>query len=221
MYLEIIAKRLKMQKYKIPNENGDLRRYALWKNLKYLLGYVIYIGVMAAAFLFFLARRHENAPELNWWVYPVYTVAVFVSGWFIFCMNRFVSDKSFCGKIVSIDFNRDFGRGINRQASFSIDDHTYIVIKAVDGKGKKRRIKVPLFEDGFDGYYGEGMTVVKYRGLNYPLVLESEESGVHMCAVCGVRTYYKEGKSVCGESEPERVEGIMICRSCRHTLIEK
>ncbi len=210
-----------MRKYKIPKENGDIKRYALWKNLKYILGYILYIGVMAAAFLFFLNGRHENLPEIGWWVHPVFTAAVLISGWFIFCMSRFVCDRSFSGKIVSMTLSRDFGRGLNRQAGFSIDDHTYLKIKAVNEKGKKRKVKVTLFDDGFGGYYGEGKTLIKYRGLNYPICLESEEEGNHICAVCGVRTFYKEGRMIHGEAEPKRIGDLIVCRSCGHTLIGK
>lgn len=210
-----------MQKYKIPKENADLKRYALWKNLKYLLGYLAYIVILIAAFMYFLNGRHENAPEIHWWIHLIYTAAVFVSGWFIFFMNRFLFDRSFTGKISTIAFNRDFGRGLDRQAGLSIDDHTYLKVSVIDNKGKKRRLRITLFEDGFDGYYTEGMTLVKFRGLNYPLSIESEEKGMHICSVCGVRTYYKEGKMIHGEAEPKRVDGLMVCRSCGHTLIGK
>ena len=69
-----------MQKNKIPRENADLCRYAVWKNLKYLLGYVLYIATLVAGFLFFLNGRHENAEPLRWWVYVLYPAAVLVSG---------------------------------------------------------------------------------------------------------------------------------------------
>ena len=210
-----------MRKNQIPRENRDLRRYAVWKNLKYLLGYLAYIASLAFGFAFYLNGRHENAEPLAWWVYYLYPAAVLVSGWFIFCMNRFVSDVSFTGKIVSMDFKRDFDRGIDRRAGFSLDDHTYVRIAAIDEKGKKRKTRVTLFDDGFDCYYREGATLIKTRGLNYPIVPESENEGNHICAVCGVRTYYKEGKMIHGEAEPRRIGDIIICRSCGHTLIGK
>lgn len=210
-----------MQKNKIPRENRDLSRYAAWKNLKYLLGYLAYIAFLVFGFVFYLNGRHENAEPLHPCVYVLYPAAVLLSGWFIFCMNRFVSDRRFVGKIVSMTFKRDFDRGINRRAGFSLDDHTYVRVTAVNEKGKKRKILVPLFEDGFDGYYREGGTIVKYRGLNYPICLESEEEGNHICAVCGVRTFYKEEKMIHGEAELKRDGDKIICSSCGHTLINK
>ena len=208
-----------MHKCKIPKANRDLRRYALWKNLKYILGYTAYIAFMAAAFWFFLEGRHENLGPLRWWVYPVFVGAVLVSGWFIFCMSRFVSDRSFKGRIVSMTFKRDFDRGLNRQAGFSVDDHTYVKFTVVDEKGRRHRTKVMLFDDGYDGYFREGRTLIKYRGLNYPLCPQAEEEGVHLCSVCGVRTYYKEGRMKDGEMRPEMLGDLIVCRSCGHTLM--
>ena len=208
-----------MQKNKIPCKNRDLHRYALWKNLKCWIGYAIYIAIMSAAFLFFLERRYEDAEPLHWCVYVIYPTLVLVSGWFIFNITRFICDRSFSGEIVSMAFVRKFGRGINRQAKFSLDDHTFVRISVRDAKGRRRRTTAPLFDDGYDGYYKEGMTLVKYRGLNYPICLESEADGAHLCAVCGVRTYYKDGKIKDGESQPKMIDGLLICRSCGHTLI--
>ena len=208
-----------MQKYKIPDKNKDLRRYAVWRDLKYLLGFLTYVAVMAAAFIFFLARRNEDLKPLHWCVYIIYPAAVLGSGWFIFRMTRFFRDKSFSGEIASMSFSRDFGRGINREARFSIDYHTYRTIVVKDGRGKRRRVKVTLFDDGYDGYFEEGKTLLNYRGLNYPICPESEAEGAHICTVCGVRTYYKEGKMKDGEPIPETARGVMICRACGYTLI--
>ena len=209
-----------MQKYRIPDKNTDLRKYAVWRNLKYLLGFVVYVAIMAAAFIFFLQGRNEDLKPLHWCVYIIYPVAVLVSGWFIFRMTRFFFDRSFSGEIVAMSFSRDFGRGINRQARFSLDYHTYRTISVRDSKGKKRKVKVTLFDDGYDGYFCEGRTLIKYRGLNYPICPESEGDGAHICTVCGVRTYYKEGKMKDGESTPTIIDGVMICRACGHTLID-
>ena len=136
-------------------------------------------------------------------------------------MNRFVSDISFTGKIVSMSFTRNFDRGLSRNASTKIDEHTYLKMTCVDDSGKRRKIKVMLFADGYDGYFGEGKTIVKYKGLNYPICPESEAEGTHLCAVCGVRTYYKDGRIIHGEAQPRMIGDLIICRSCNHTLIGK
>lgn len=210
-----------MKKYTIPKGNTDLRKYALWRNLWRLLGYIGYIVLLAVAFAFFVLGRHEDAEPLKWWVYPLYAAVVLVSGWFIFNMTRFCRDRTVCGVVADMSFERNFDRGLNRKAGFSIDDHTYVIMKIVTPGGRARKIKVMLFDDGYDGYYAEGRTVVKYRGLNYPICLESEEEGTHICAVCGVRTFYKEGKMIHGEAQPKMQGELIVCRSCGHTLVGK
>ena len=126
---------------------------------------------------------------------------------------------SFSGTVTDMSFERNFGRGLNRSAGVSIDDHTYVRLKIKLPNGRKRSLRVMLFDDGYDGYYAEGRTVVKYRGLNYPICLESEKNGSHLCTVCGVRTFYKEGRIIHGEAQPRMKGDLIICRSCGHTLI--
>ena len=208
-----------MIKYSIPKSNKDLKELAIRKNVKYILCYVLYLAFFTLAMVSFVSNRYDGAAPLKWWVYPVYFTVVAVSGWMICFMNRFVFDHSFSGKIEKMSFSRSFGRGLSRNAKLSIDYHTYIKLVACDERGKKHKVKVQLFDDGYDGYYKEGGEVVKFRGLNYPLCLESEVEGAHMCAVCGVRTCYVEGKTVHGTLKPEFRDGTMICRSCGHTMI--
>ena len=208
-----------MKNYKIPEKNVDLQKYARWKNLKYPIIYLCYIAFFVSAFVFFIKNRYEDAPPLQWWVYPVFAAAVIISGWIVCFMSRFVSDKSVCGVIKEMSFSRNYGRGLSRDASFSLDDHTYLKISCITDQGKKERVTVHLFEDGYDCYYREGGTLIKFRGLSYPLCLESEADGAHLCAVCGVRTYYKEGKMIHGEARPEMQGDLLVCRSCGHTLI--
>ena len=114
---------------------------------------------------------------------------------------------------------RNYDRGLNRSAGVSLDEHTYIRICATDARGKVRRVKCRLFDDGYDRYFCEGDEIVSFRGLNYPLSRSSEEKGMHLCTVCGVRTYYQEGKAIHGEAQPRVVDGHVVCNSCGHTLI--
>ena len=208
-----------MKVYKIPPNNKDLKKFAIWKNAKYLLAFIAYISVGVFAFVLYLSRRHENAEPLGVWVYLAFSAVLLVSGWMICCMSRFVFDRSLWGRIGEVRLSRDFGRGLNRKAGLAIDFHTYMMITVEKSNGKRKRVKVPLFEDGYDGYYVNGGTMIKFRGLNYPLCLESERNNIHMCAVCGVRTNYNPQKQIDGELIPEIRDGQIICRCCNHTII--
>ena len=208
-----------MKKYTIPKQNGDLRKSALKSRLAPPLLYLAYVAFFCYAFWFYISRRPEDLGKLSWWVYPIFAIAVPVSGWIVLRMGKWLFDRDFCGEIKDYELVRNYGRGLSRTASTVTDFHTYIKITAVDDNGKKRKITVQLFEDGYDGYYKTGGRLIKYKGLNYPLCLESERDGVHLCAFCGVRTYYKEGKAVHGEAQPEMRDGLVVCRSCGRTII--
>ena len=206
-------------KNRIPDENFDLCKYARWNNIKYPLFYAIYVAFFIAAFGFYVIGRHESLEPIKIWVYPVYALVILVSGWFVCMMSRFASDVSFTGKIVSMSLTRNFDRGLSRNASTKLDEHTYLKMTCIDSRGKRRKLKIMLFADGYDGYFAEGKTIVKYKGLNYPICPENEAEGTHLCAVCGVRTFYKDGKIIHGEAQPRMLGDLVLCRSCNHTLI--
>ncbi len=195
-----------MKAYKIPNKNSDLRRYALLKNAKRLIFCLLYYAFFALAYLFYLedARHKPLSPPYL----VIFSLAVIISGFLIFKMNSFFFDRSFTGKIRAISFARNYDRGINRRAKHSFDFHTYLRIVITDKRGRRRKIRVPLFDDGFDGYYKDGDTVAAFRGLNYPLSLEAESRGERICVICGVRSYEKKGQA------QDR------CPSCNYSLID-
>ena len=195
-----------MKAYKIPIKNTDLRRYALLKNAKRLIFCLLYYAFFILAYLFYIEdTRHEPLSPLY---LAIFAFAVMISGFFIFKMNSFFFDRSLVGTVQAISLVRNYDRGINRRAKHSFDFHTYLKIVITDKSGRRRKIRVPLFDDGFDGYYKDGDTVAAFRGLNYPLSLEAERRGEHICMICGVRSYEKKGQV------QDR------CPSCNYSLID-
>ena len=203
-----------MKEYRIPKENSDLRRYAVLKQVKRAVGFLAYCATFALAYHFYLqGALREPLPPL---FLAIFIAAVVISGVMIFRFDRLFTDKSVSGKIVSIEVTRSYGRGMNRRAGFSLDFHTYNNITLTDGGGRRHRIKVQLFDDGFDGYYREGETIAAFRGLNYPLSLDAEGRGEHICTVCGVRCYDRDR----GEEGLIRKGEDGLCPSCRRTMID-
>lgn len=209
-----------MRKLALPSENHDLRKYSLWRVIKPPLWYFIYIAFLALSFYFYLERRPENLGGLAWWIHLLFAFVIIVSGWFIFRMTEWCLDKAISGKIESHEVVRSYGRGLSRGAKTVVDFHTYLKITVITDSGKRKKVSVPLFDDGYDGYYKTGSLLLKYKGLNYPICPDSEAEGSHLCTVCGVRTYYKEGKAVHGEAQPEIRDGLVICRSCGRSLVK-
>lgn len=206
-----------MKKYKIPEKNRDLLRYVRNRRIKSLVGYAIYIAVFVAAYIFYI--NDERYMGISPLMTLIFALIVLISGFFIFRIGKLLCDRSFTGQIRTISFSRDYGRGMNRRASLSIDYHTYIIITTKNSKGRKKRILIPLFDDGYDGYYSEGDTVVYFGGSNYPLSLESERKGEHICAVCGVRRNDKEDKLPDIDRYFDAELGLYFCRCCGKSLI--
>ena len=200
-----------MRKIKIPKRNRDVRISAAIRNLKKLFFYIAYIVMWAVAYSFYLKAPIHR--KFEWWLMAIFCAVVLVSGWLIFNMNKFILDRSFKGKIESMKVTRSYGRGVSRNGRFKIDYHTYRVLKIKDDKGKKRKLRFQLFDDGYDLYYREGDTVVYFRGTRYPICYEAEGRGEHICVVCGVRV-----------NEPkhhgEREANLDYCEACRKTLIK-
>ncbi|MBE6684681.1 MAG: hypothetical protein E7592_03405 [Ruminococcaceae bacterium] len=199
-----------MKKYKIPKENADLRFYAVARNFKRIFFYVLILVVMNLAMLSYLDKRVAGLPPIKWWGYFVFEMIVVVVGWIVCNMSLFVTDRYAVGRIKSMRTVRSYGRFLSRNAKIDVGPYSYLKVALACKRGR-RTVRIQLFEDGYDGYYREGGTLVKFRGLNYPLCLESEADGVHICSVCGVRTYDKEENTT---------KEQLICETCRHTIID-
>ena len=192
-----------MKKYKIPKKNIDLRVYAAARNIKRVFFYVLILVVANLSLFSYLGKRVAGLPPIKWWGYLIFELVVVVGGWIVCNMSRFVTDRYASGRIKSIKTVRSYGRFLSRNAKIDVGPYNYSRV-TLACRGGRRNVRIQLFEDGYDGYYREGGTLVKFRGLNYPLCIESEADGVHICSVCGVRTYSDESS---------------VCDTCRHTLI--
>lgn len=199
-----------MKKYKIPKKNADLRFYAVRRNLKRIFSYVLIVVVMNLSMMSYLDKRVAGLPPIKWWVYLIFEAIVVAGGWIVCNMSLFVTDRYASGRIRSMKTVRSYGRFLSRNAKLDVGPYNYLKV-VLACKGGRRSVRIQLFEDGYDGYYREGGTLVKFRGLNYPLCLESEADGVHICSVCGVRSYDK-GEDTKGKQ--------LVCETCRHTIID-
>lgn len=197
-------------KPRIPRENGDVRRAAFMRNFNRVALFLFYAGLWAVGYLFYLSNPH-NKP-FSWWVMLIFCVTILISGYFIFNVGKFLTEKNLVGIIKSMSVSRTYGRGVTREGRFKIDYHTYRVLKIVDSKGKKRKLKFQLFDDGYDLYYREGDRVAYFRGTKYPICFEAEERGEHICVMCGVRV--KETRR-----HGDREANTDYCEACGYSLI--
>ena len=200
-----------MKKHKIPKGNKDLRFYAAMRNFKRIFFYALIVIVMNIAMVSYLDGRIAGLPPIKWWGYLIFELVVLVVGWIACNMSAFVSDKYAFGKMKTIKTVRSYGRLLSRRGKLDVGYYNYFKASVI-GRNGRRTVRIQLFEDGYDGYYREGGTILKFRGLNYPLCLESEAEGVHICSVCGVRRFDKDAEM--------SSEAVPTCEVCNHTLID-
>ena len=196
---------------RIPEENQDVRRAAFMRNFKRITYFLIYVALWAAGYLFY--RSNPLTKPLEWWAMLIFCTFVVVSGFCIFNVGKFLSERSVVGIIKSMSMSRGHGRGVTRDGRFKIDYHTYRILKIIDSRGKKRKLRFQLFDDGYDLYYREGDTVVCFRGMSYPLSIESEERGEHICVNCGVRVLETK-------KHGERPTNTDFCEACGKSLVK-
>ncbi len=194
----------------IPKECKSTRRYAFLTNFKRIFFYLLYIAMWVAGYEFYLLYP-INKPFV-WWVLLIFAALVLVSGWIIFKMWAFITEKSFLGRIESMSVSRTYGRGVTREGRAKIDFHTYRVLTVRDDKGKKRKLKFQLFDDGYDLYYREGGRIAYFRGTTYPVSFDKDQKSGEICVVCGVRSYPEIRDGVRG-GIPTR------CASCGRSLV--
>ena len=199
-----------MSRVKIPKKNSDVRVRAFFRNFKRLLFYIAYIVMWAVAYRFYLkAPLHR---KFEWWLMLIFCAVVLISGWLIFNMTRFVFERSFSGRIESMKISRTYGRGVSRNGRFKVDYQTYRVFRIRDERGRRKKLRFQLFDDGYDLYYREGDSIAFFRGTRYPLCYEAEKRGEHICVLCGVRVNEPR-------QEGEREANLEYCEACRKTLI--
>ena len=200
-----------MRRVRIPKSNRDIRACAFFTNFRRIALYVAYIAMWVLGYKFYLMSP-TNKPFVLW-VMLIFCAVIAISGWILFDMTRFILEHSFTGKIESMRVSRTYGRGVTRQGRFKIDYHTYRVLVVKDAKGRRKKLRFQLFDDGYDLYYREGDRVTYFRGTRYPLCHEAEERGEHICVLCGVRV-----------NEPkhhgERAVDTDYCSACGKTLIK-
>ena len=189
---------------KIPNQNKDLRRYVLRRDLARVLGYVAWIAVWYAAVAVYNGS-HETYPDYRLiigWKLWLWMAASVILGFFLFRVYRFFTDRSFCGRIEKAGLSRSYSASADPgEGDYDFRLNTYLRIRTADGK--RRRIRFEQ-KPGFYRYYAEGATVVHFHGLPYPVNTDPDAQNGWVCSACGAFT-------------PEKQD---TCEICRHTLID-
>lgn len=195
---------------KLPKKYRDLRRYVLFKDLRRVLSYMTWLAVwLAGAFAY--NNAHQTYPPhrlMLGWRLALWMMVSALSGFFIFRIYIFFTDRTYRGVICVSDLtqtyeaSRDPGLANAVDWDFRLNTRLYV---DVSQKSKPRRLH---FEQkiGFYFYYYEGTQVIKFHGLPYPLAVGSihEDAPARVCLACG---------------QVAAAEGTQ-CESCFHSLVD-
>ncbi len=201
-----------MKKCRIPQENGDIRRYAFWRNFKRIAAFLAYCGMWVLAYRYYL--EYPISKPFVWWVLLIFASLVLISGWFLFSMTAFVKERNFFGKIESMKIHREFKKytlGLDTADSADVELHRGLAVR--DEKGKLRKLRFKMKDSGFGLYYREGGKIAYFRGTKFPISLEADEKGACMCVVCGTKSFPEWRDGVKGDKPT-------ACSLCGRSLID-
>lgn len=188
----------------------DLRAYIGRKYFLRIAGYILWVVVWIFNYLYYMQDKQRVQ------ILPTILLGVFVlvGGIFLFRINACIAESTYSGTLESTTIHRNFGRGRSMDGKFSLDEYTYLKMTVRTSSGKRKRIRVQIFDNGFSGYYTDGCGIISIKGLNYPLSQKPAVSGTRICAVCGFTALPNDSGLI-------RPDGTVVnsCPSCGHTLI--
>lgn len=189
---------------RIPKENRDLARYVLKKDLLRILGFLLWMIALGGGAEAYNNNHQTYPPErlmLGWKLHLWLTVAA-LSGFLIFRLWKFITDRGFCGTVVSNENSRTYSPSEDPGSSeYDFRLNTRLKIRMPNGRTRRIRFEQ---KNGFYQYYHEGNRIRKIHGLPYPVNLDPTASCGYVCSACGTWT----------RERPER------CEKCNHTVID-
>ncbi len=194
---------------KLPQRNRDLANYVLRNDLVRGILFCLWVAVWGFG-AYSYNDRHQTYPDsrkiLGWKLVLLIGAAV-ITGFFLFRIWKFFTDRSFCGTVESTSLSHTYSPSddpsmLKALQSGRSDFHLKTVLKVRLKNGKRKQIRF-VQKEGSYLYYYEGTEIVHFRGLPYPIRTEALP-GSWACAACG--KIHKEP--------------LTRCDACYHTLIQ-
>ncbi len=188
----------------IPKKNRDLRHYVLKKDLFRAIGFALWIVIWWSGATVFNNnhKTYSDARRMVGWRFWLWMAIAFVTGFLLFRLWKFFTDRTFRGKIVTNDNSRSYTPSEDPgNAEYDFRLNTKLRIKLPNGKMRCIRFEQ---KNGFYTYYYADTEILHLHGLPYPINLDPTGKNGYVCSACG--TWSKD--------LPER------CAVCNHTVID-
>ena len=172
---------------KIPKKYRDLRRYARFRILRRILGYLLWLALWIGSVVSF-NLNHQTYPDhrrfVGWRLALAITV-IAVSGCVIFRLWRLITNRTLWGVIEQSGLSRSYSPSNDPGAArtdYEFRLNTALVVRKGNGKSSRLRFEQ---KEGFYQYYHEGNRIVRFRELPYPLCLDPKAPHGYVCSACG------------------------------------
>ena len=182
---------------RIPKRNQDLRRLVLRTAVSRILGYAVWITLLYLGARSY-NQNHQTYPPnrlIIGWKMAVWIGIAVVSGFFLFRIWKFFTERAFSGTIERYSHSRSYSASDESKALGT--DHDFrlnTVLRVRTHDGRLRRIRFEQ-KNGFYGYYHEGAHIARLRGLPYPVNLDPDGKDGYVCSACGTHT--KDAQNFC------------------------
>lgn len=174
---------------KIPFQNRDLVRYVRRRDALRLIGYALWVALLIGGALSY-NHNHQTYPDYRrmvGWRMAIWVLAAVASGFLIFRIWRFFTDRTFSGTIVTSALSRSYSASNDPGQGADYDFRLNTYLKVRTDQGKLRRIRFEQ-KPGFYLYYHEGNRVTHFHGLPYPVNTDPDASHGCVCSACGTHS---------------------------------
>ena len=192
---------------KLPAQNKDLRRYVLFKDLRKLMLYALWMTIWYFGAYIYNQNHQTYPPERQMIGFKLllWMLASALLGFFLFRIWTFFTDRTYRAVITASGLSQSYEAskdpGLHNATDYDFRLNTALRIQKC-GKRKSRRIHFEQ-KPGFYFYYYEGTEIVKLHGLPYPVAVGNRhpDAKKRICAACGQIAVDTEAHChVCGHS---------------------
>ena len=179
---------------RIPKNNQDLR-VLVWRTaILRLLGWGAWTAALCLGAHSYNQNHQTYTPDrlMIGWKMVAWVVLAVLSGFCIFRVWRFFTNRAFEGTIERYSHSRSYGPANDTDSNNDFRINTSLRVR-IEG-GKLRRIKFEQ-KNGFYNYYHEGNRIARLRGLPYPINLDPDGKDGYVCAACG--THINQWQNTC------------------------
>ena len=169
---------------KIPAKNKDLRIWALRNAVLRLAGWGAWTTALWLGARSYNQNHQTYTPDrlIIGWKMAVWVAFAGLSGFCLFRVWRFFTNRAFVGRIERYSHARSYGPANNADTENDFRINTALRVRMENGKLRRVRFEQ---KNGFYQYYHEGNRIARFGGLPYPINLDPDGKDGYVCAVCG------------------------------------